>query len=283
MFFPSLCIPLNAQPMSVSLRMANLKSFPPRHPKWLRLHSSQSLQKSFVSACFSGKPARSIQCCACCAVILLFRTCATNEAHDARSPKNLRYEWLVSPSNPLSALELRITSNPRKKPKQCHLVWVETRAGLVSSCFVKITHPNSGFSKLAPQSSKNWSFSILFLDFFWNTLNKLIWLVTRRAGQDSQYLRMACISSNIHDFKLASLASLRFPDGQKDCRKHLDQHGPTHGQTVTTNNNELHMLTGRMRLGHLFLRNLYNLYIYNYIYTYTRFQTLLSALYRFST
>ena len=57
--------------------------------------------------------------------ILLFRTCATNEAHDARSPKNLRYEWLVSqtrPSNPLSALELRITSNPRETPKQCHLM-----------------------------------------------------------------------------------------------------------------------------------------------------------------
>lgn len=57
--------------------------------------------------------------------IPLFRTCAINEAHDARSPKKLRYEWLVSqtrPSNSLSALELRITSNPRENPKQCHLM-----------------------------------------------------------------------------------------------------------------------------------------------------------------
>ena len=281
MFFPSLCIPLNAQPMSqVSLRMANLKSFPPRHPKWLRLHSSQSLPKNFVSACFSGKPARSSQIdpmlCMLCShqAFSCFAHVRPMKHTMLGHQKSLRYEWLVSqtrPSNPLSALELRITSNPRENPKQCHLMWVETRAGLVLSK-----------SRIQIAVSQNWHPSLQridpFLSFSWISFEGYtVWLVTRWTGQDSQYLRMACISSNIHDFKLASLASLRFPDGQKNCRKHLDQHGPTHGQTVTTNNNELHMLTGRMRLGHLFLRNLYNLYIY------PRFQTLLSALYRFST
>ena len=88
------------------------------------------------------------------------------------------------PSLPVSALELRIPSKPKQNPKLYYLMWGETRAGLV---FVKITIFSCCVQKIQI-ATPVFKELILFLDFFrGTTLNKLIWLVTRWTGKDSQY------------------------------------------------------------------------------------------------